>query len=214
MGRKRYKLKRFAEIKNFSQVIDGFERKENVTLLFQKEAPLVIELGCGKGDYTIALAEMNPTKIFLGVDIKGERIWVGAKKVQEKNLQNVLFLRVNIEKITDFFLPHSVSEIWITFPDPFPKKKDAKHRLTSPQFLRMYRELLVAKGIVRLKTDDEDYYLYTIETVQDEKWKILKAYSNLYRKADVPEELRITTDYERRHLKAGKKIYYLEFTLR
>ncbi|MDV7393184.1 tRNA (guanosine(46)-N7)-methyltransferase TrmB, partial [Arthrospira platensis SPKY1] len=143
--------------------------KEWNNFFFDKHNPIVIELACGRGEYSIALAEMNPHINYIGVDIKGARIWKGAKIALERNLSNVAFLRTRIENIESFFKPGTVSEIWITFPDPFLKKSKSNRRLTSPAFLRRYRNIMGKGGIVHLKTDSEELFEFTIEVLNSDK---------------------------------------------
>lgn len=181
---------------------------------FKNNNPVVLELACGKGDYTVGLARMYPDQNFIGVDIKGNRIWRGAKTALEENLPNVAFLRTRIEQIHHFFAPNEVSEIWITFPDPFPKKES--RRLTALPFLNLYKRILKKGGLVHLKTDAIELYTFTLEEVIPNQ----NDYALRYHNADIYagplwlEALELKTYYERKHLAAGKKITYIQLQLR
>ena len=178
---------------------------------FGNRHPHTLELGCGAGRYTIGIAELDPAKNVIGVDIKGARIWRGAKEALQKKLSNAIFLRTKIEDLGRYFEPQSVAEIWITFPDPFPRKKQAKHRLTSPIFLPLYKQLLTSAGTVHLKTDDSDLFRYSIEAVAAASGKILVKTDDLYSTGPLSDILCLKTRYEDRHLAAGKTIKYLSW---
>ncbi len=211
MAKKRTKFKRLAEVLDFKNVVDG----KNIVLpiALGSKKTRVLELGCGKGAYTVALAQMFPRKDCIGIDVKGERIWIGAKYALDAKLDNVQFIWGRVNALLSYFEPKSVDEIWVTFPDPFPRSKQAKHRLTSPLFLELYKKVLVPGGVVHLKTDDEDLFEYTIETVEQEGGKVLKALANIYQEMNLDSILQIQTDFEKKHLAKGKKIYYLQFFL-
>jgi tRNA (guanine-N7-)-methyltransferase len=227
MGRKN-KLKRFAEVASFPNVfeIDPTEptflsnqegtsydlRGEWASRHFQNDHPILLELACGKGDYTIALAKDHPGQNYIGVDIKGARIWKGARLALETSMKNVAFLRTRIEFIDRFFAPGEVSEIWITFPDPFEGK--ITRRLTSPPFLDRYRRILKPGGIVHLKTDSDLLYEFTHEVIaNDPACQILYTHPNIYSAPlDFPE-LEHKTYYEMKHLGAGRTIKYIRFTI-
>ena len=188
------KLKRFAEIKNFQNVLEypenmGGKWKD----IFNNNAPIVLELACGKGEYTIGLAQLYPVKNFIGVDIKGNRIWVGAKKALDTNLKNVAFLRTQIDKLTDYFAAAEVSEIWITFPDPQLRFSKMKKRLTHPKFLRLYKNILQQNGIVHLKTDSPDLYHFTKTVIELYQLKITEDKDDLYQEENISEALKIKT---------------------
>jgi len=208
---KRNKLKRFEDLKNFSNVYDGdLELPESwKNFVMDISGDLVLELGCGKGTYTTALAQIFPEYNYIGIDRKGERLWVGAKFAKTHNLENVLFLRGDVKDLPKYFEECTVYEIWITFPDPFPRKKQAKHRLTSPEFLKIYEKVLVPGGLLHLKTDDLDLFEYSLETIQKSGGKILKALANIYQEENLDPVLLIQTDFEKKHLAKEKKIYYL-----
>lgn len=210
MGTKR-KLQRFAELTTFSNTFElqvdlkGKWAQE----YFKNTNPITLELGCGKGEYTLQLARLFPDRNFIGVDIKGARIWRGAKTALDEGIKNVAFLRIFIDHITDFFARDEVSEIWITFPDPFPKPKRANKRLTSSPFLARYRSILNKDGLIHLKTDDESLFRFTIETLEHEKVPILTIMEDIYSLSEIPEILNIKTTYELKHLEKGLKIKYL-----
>lgn len=175
--------------------------------------PIVLELGCGKGEYTVGLAERYPAKNFIGIDIKGARMWRGAKDSNDKKLPNVSFLRTRIEFINSFFAPGEVEEIWITFPDPHLKKKREKKRLPGPGFLNSYRQFLRNNGIIHLKTDSLDLYEYTMSVVTENGFEILAATKDLYNEMADDPLLSIRTFYENMFLNQGIPITYLAFRL-
>ena len=179
--------------------------------VFKSAQPLVLELACGKGDYTIALAKKYPDKNFIGVDIKGPRIHTGAKICLEENISNVRFARFKIENIQHFFAPKELGEIWITFPDPFPKDGHEKHRLTYKTFLEKYKPLLQENGVVNLKTDDLDFFRYSKESIGLFGATIHYYKEDIYAAALDFDTLEIKTFYERQHLAAGRKINFLKF---
>ncbi len=182
---------------------------------FGNTNPLTLELGCGTGAYTLGLARMFPKRNFIGVDIKGARIWKGAKTALEEKIKNVAFLRAPIERLTDFFLPHSIEEIWIPFPDPFPRKKQWKNRLTSPRFLEMYTKLLVKQGGVHLKTDDEMLFRYTVDIAPHYGFEIQKVDEDVrVDEGGVDPVYSIQTVYEKRHRAVGKRILYVRMVLK
>ncbi len=213
MGHKRIKLLRFAKLPDFDFVFDE-KRNFSLELLREKIAgrPVVFELGCGKGDYTLGLAALFPEKFFVGMDVKGERIWVGASKAQEEKQNNIAFVRGRIERILESIPENFVDEIWITFPDPFPREKQAKHRLTSPVFLDRYKKIVKPGAVLHLKTDDQALFEYTLDMVQSQGGRIQKALANIYQEETIDATLQIQTDFENKHLKKGRKIYYLSFS--
>ena len=178
---------------------------------FHNDNPIVLELGCGRGEYTVGLAGLYPEKNFIGIDIKGARMWTGAKSAVKEGISNVAFLRTNIELITRFFEPGEVSEIWITFPDPQMKK--VRKRLTSSRFLELYREILVADGIVHLKTDSPFLYTYTDALVKLNNMPTEVNTSDLYHSDIVDDILEIKTFYEQQWLDRGLTIKYIKFHL-
>lgn len=220
------KLKRFSENKTFENVvqptreemINDFPLKGNWNKgFFKNDNPIVLELGCGKGEYTIALAEKFPEKNFIGIDIKGARFWRGAKTALEDGKNNAGFLRTQIELVDHAFAENEVSEIWITFPDPQIKFRRTKHRLTHPEFLKKYHKVLNEKGIMHLKTDSEFLHGYTHGIIQAEGHKVLISSHNVYHpdNRELPEEVTSTqTYYEQKFLDERKNITYIRFTLK
>ena len=179
--------------------------------VFKNSKPITVELACGKGDYTVALAARYPDRNFVGVDIKGPRIHTGAKTALEQNLHNVAFARFKIENILSFFAPEEIAEIWITFPDPFPKDRHEKHRLTYSSFLAKYRQVLKKDGVVNFKTDDLPLFHYTRDSVNAFGCELLYYMENIYATALEMDELSIKTFYEKQHIANGRTINYLRF---
>ncbi len=181
--------------------------------VFKNKNPLVLELACGKGDYAIALAAKYPSKNFIGVDSKGARIYTGAKHGLERKLSNLVFVRMKIENITNFFEGGEIDEIWITFPDPFPRKNDAKRRLTYSKFLERYQSISKSGALVHFKTDDLPLFHFTREQVEEKGLKLVYYKEDIYASPLESEELNIQTYYERSHLAEGRKINYLRFII-
>jgi tRNA (guanine-N7-)-methyltransferase len=216
------KLKRFRDNDSFENVIqpsrqeilEGFEFKGRWNTIFSNSNPIVLELGCGKGEYTLALAERYPEKNFIGIDIKGARLWRGAKTALENKLPNVRFLRMNIELIDAVFDESEVSEIWITFPDPQIKYKRTKHRLTNIHFLDRYKKILDGDGLVHLKTDSEFLHGYTLGLLQGLDKEIVYSNNDVYRQSGSPAVVtEVQTFYESQYLEMGKPITYLSFKI-
>ena len=215
------KLKKFAELEELDCVMqyprekllaEGFPFKGKWNLeLFPKPNPIVLELGCGKGEYTVGLAKAYPEKNFIGIDIKGARIWKGAKEVDDADLKNARFLRTEIENISNFFAPGEIDEIWITFPDP--QMQTARKRLTSSRFLKNYSELLKANGIVHLKTDSPFLYEYTKRLVEKNGLKVIRMTDDLYGSGMEDPVNSIKTFYESQWLSRGKSIKLISFCL-
>ncbi len=215
------KMQRFAELETFGNVlqpklndiiISDYQYKGKWAAGFFKNSnPIILELACGKGEYTIGLAEKYPEINFIGIDIKGERIWKGSKASLEKKLANVAFLRSRIEYISQLFAMDEVSEIWITFPDPQPKKPNTKKRLTSPQFIKRYKEILKSDGVIHLKTDNAGLFDYTLETIEEGKHELLFKTHDLYGSGINDDILSIKTYYEQIFSEQGYKICYLNF---
>jgi tRNA (guanine-N7-)-methyltransferase len=181
--------------------------------VFKNQNPVILELGCGKGEYTIGLATRFPSNNYVGIDIKGARMWRGAKTASEQNLQNTAFLRTRIEFINSFFTGDEVEEIWITFPDPHPGKRNSNKRLTSPWFLNRYRLFLKDNGLIRLKTDNTELYEYTRKIALHNNLELVDDTNDLYG-SDVSDDIiSIRTHYEKIFLSSGLKIYYLSFRL-
>ncbi|MEX8547633.1 MAG: tRNA (guanosine(46)-N7)-methyltransferase TrmB [Mucilaginibacter sp.] len=210
------KLRRFAEISTFENVLqleEGHARKGQWhPQQFENQHPLVLELACGKGEYTVEMARLFPEKNFIGIDYKGNRIWRGAKTALEEAVTNVAFLRIQIENIEAYFEPKEVSEIWITFPDPQPQVSREKKRLTSSRFLVNYRNILQPGGLVHLKTDDDNLYAYTLAKIEEHQLKLHIATNDLYHSVFADEILSIKTYYEKKYLKNNKNINYLKFS--
>lgn len=208
------KLKRFAEIKTFGNVLEYPENiKGKWNEFFKNENPVVLELACGKGEYATGLAQLYQGKNFIGVDIKGNRIWVGAKFSLENQLTNTAFLRTQIDKIDQYFSANEVSEIWITFPDPQLRLSKAKKRLTHPRFLRLYHKILKTGGKIHLKTDSPDLYYFTKKIIQLYKITLLSDIDSVSEQNNLTEELKIKTHYEGLDIAGSNQIFYLCFTL-
>ncbi len=180
---------------------------------FKNNAPIVLELGCGMGEYTVGLAEKFPNKNFIGIDIKGARMWQGASKALEKKLNNVGFLRIRIEWIEECFSSSEVSEVWITFPDPQIKKRRSTKRLTHPLFLKKYSKILIDDGFVHLKTDSEFLYGFTLGVISADNHHLLDATNDLYSSLQKRDHMEIKTHYEQKFLDLGKPITYIKFKL-
>ena len=223
MGSKN-KLKRFNENKTFSNVVEptreevlnntlGYKGKWNDTF-FKNQNPIVLELGCGKGEYTVGLAEQYPDKNFIGIDIKGARFWRGAKTAIQNEMHNVGFIRTQIELIEHIFEEGEIDEIWITFPDPQIKYKRTKHRLTNHEFLQHYKKILKKDGVVHLKTDSEFMHGYTLGLLHGEGHEVLYANHNVYHNEGAPEIVTtIQTFYEKQYLEKNKPITYIRFKI-
>lgn len=182
------------------------------TLYFHNSHPITVELGCGRGEYTVGLARLFPERNFVGVDIKGARIWKGSKIAEEENMKNVAFLRVHILEIEYFFEAAEVDELWITFPDPRPKKGDVKRRLTHPRFLELYKKIVRKGGKVHLKTDNQLLFEYTLEVLQqrDDVHELIYTF-DLYQSDLLPLHHGLQTRYEHLFIEEGKTIKYLQF---
>lgn len=223
MGSKN-KLKRFKENDTFSNVFQPsreelIEKQFNLKghwnkTYFKNDNSLVLELGCGKGEYSVALAQKYPNKNFIGIDIKGARFWRGAKTAIEESISNVGFLRMQIELIDHAFAENEVDEIWITFPDPQIKYKRTKHRMTNSDFLKRYKQVLKPEGIMNLKTDSEFMHGYTLGLLHGEGHEVLYANHNVYKQEGSPEEVTsIQTFYESQYLEQNKPITYIRFKI-
>lgn len=224
MGSKN-KLKRFKENETFKNVfqptradlveskypLKGNWRQE----FFKNDNPLVLELGCGKGEYSVGLAKKYPNKNFIGIDIKGARFWRGAKTAIEEGIENVAFIRTQIELIEYVFAENEVDEIWITFPDPQIKYKRTKHRMTNSQFLQRYKNVLKPEGVVNLKTDSEFMHGYTLGLLHGAGHEVLYANNDVYKQEGSPEEVTsIQTFYENQYLEQNKPITYIRFKIK
>lgn len=221
MGSKN-KLKRFNQNLTFPNVIQPSREEliENKFPLkgnwrkdfFKNENPIVLELGCGKGEYSVYLAKENLDKNFIGIDLKGARLWAGAKESLILELTNVAFIRAQIELVSDLFSENEIDEIWITFPDPQIKHKRTKHRLTNPQFLAKYKNILKPEGFIHLKTDSEYMHGYTLGLLQGMGIEVAYAHHDLYTNPYAPKEASaVQTYYEKIYLEENKPITYLKF---
>lgn len=210
------KLRKFAEIATFKNVVqldDGIRFKGHwAEKFFGNNNPVILELACGKGEYTVNLAKMFPEKNFIGIDYKGNRIWRGAKTALEERIANVGFLRIQIEKILEHFANQEIQEIWITFPDPQPQDSREKKRLTNPAFLARYRQLLSPQGRMHLKTDNDGFFAYTLDTIKELGLTKVKETHDLYRSDLLDEVLSIKTYYEKKYLEHNKNINYVQWT--
>lgn len=229
MSRKN-KLRKFAEVLSFPNVYECYNVQEPSLVgahmepadlkgrwnevHFKNDQPITLELACGGGEYTVGLAQRFPERNFIGIDIKGNRLWLGAKTALDENIHNAAFLRTRIEIIGHFFAPGEVSEIWITFADPFPRGSKENRRLTSPMFHERYREILKPGGLVHLKHDDPAFYKYSLNViVADPRCTLLYQNEDIYAGEMPYPELDIQTLYEGKHLAAGKTIKYLRYTI-
>jgi len=212
MGQK--KLVRFAELETFSNVLQYPENMAgNWHAHFNNSNPITLELACGKGEYAVGLGQLYPERNFIGVDLKGNRIWVGAKKARLQNLTNVSFLRTQIDRIAEYFSKGEVEEIWITFPDPQLRISKTKKRLTHPKFLRMYQQFLKQGGKINLKTDSPDLYAFTKKVISKYGCALLEDSDNVYLQAEVKEDLKIKTHYESLDIAGSSRVHYLRFSL-
>ncbi|WP_018478060.1 tRNA (guanosine(46)-N7)-methyltransferase TrmB [Pontibacter roseus] len=215
MGRS--KLEKFAAIAERENVVEAGDELYGQLVgkwreeFFGNDNPLVLEVGCGRGEYTVGMARLFTEKNFIGLDIKGARIWKGSTMAQEEDLENVAFLRTFIENLEENFAEGEVDEIWVTFPDPRPRDRDIKRRLTSPRFLDLYARILKPGGTVHLKTDNQMLFEYTLEVLQERQPKDLLYTSDLYRSDLQEHTMGIYTTYERRYLEEGIAIKYLQF---
>lgn len=221
MGRKN-KRARWADLEQmdfvFQPSIDevfekDFYLKGKWNTFFGNDHPIILELGCGKGEYTVGLAATSPKQNFIGVDIKGARMWRGAMMAKDQKLDNVAFVRTRIEWINSLFGPAEITEIWLTFPDPQLKKRRAKKRLTHPVFLNRYRTMLKPGGIIHLKTDNPFLYNFTREVIRFNNLNMIADTNNLYKDLSNHAAAKIQTFYERMFLEQGLNIHYLSFTL-
>ncbi|MFD2908860.1 tRNA (guanosine(46)-N7)-methyltransferase TrmB [Flavobacterium ardleyense] len=224
MGSKN-KLKRFEENETFVNVFqptreevvaDSFPLKGKWNSdFFKNDNPIVLELGCGKGEYSVGLAQLNPDKNFIGIDVKGARFWRGAKTAVDTGMNNVAFIRTQIELINHIFAENEVSEIWITFPDPQIKYKRTKHRMTNSEFLQNYKKVLKQDGLMHLKTDSEFMHGYTLGLLHGEGHEVIYANHNIYKNEGSPAEVTgIQTFYENQYLEVNKAITYIQFRIK
>jgi len=212
MGQK--KLIRFEELKTFPNVLQYPENiKGNWHLFFKNQNPIILELACGKGEYAVGLGRMYLQKNFVGIDIKGNRIWRGAKTALEEGLKNVAFLRTQIDRVNDHFDTNEVSEIWITFPDPQLRLSKIKKRLTHPRFLRLYQKFLQPGGLIHLKTDSPDLYNFTKTVIDFYELDLVTDYDDVYSQQNPGSELLIKTHYEVLDIAQSDRVHYLRFRI-
>jgi len=210
------KLKRFAEFAQYGHTYDfpyhlkGNWHKE----VFKNNNPIVLELGCGKGEYTVELAKQFPNKNFIGIDIKSNRMWVGANKALDENLTNVIFMRALMHRINELFEKNEIEEIWITFPDPFIRIRSAKHRLTHPRFLVLYQQILKPQGCINFKTDSDELFAFTLNMLQKIEIKPNLVLNNVHQNQDADWWLKdIRTYYENLFMAKGKTIKFTQFCI-
>lgn len=212
MGQK--KLIRFEAIKSFPNVLQYPEGMQgNWHAHFNNQNPLTLELACGKGEYTVGLAQLYPARNFIGIDLKGNRLYAGAKKCLAENITNTAFLRTHIDKINDYFAPGEVQEVWLTFPDPQLRTSRAKKRLTHPKFLRLYQQMLAPGGYIHLKTDSPALYQFTKLVINMYGLSLQEDCDNVYGQSTISQELAIKTHYEGLDIAGSNRIHYLKFRL-
>ncbi len=212
MGQK--KLIRFEAIKHFQNVLEyPVDMQGKWNNFFNNTGGIILELACGKGEYAVGLGKLFPDNNYIGIDIKGNRIWRGAKTALDEGLQNVAFIRSHIDKITDYFNSEEISEIWITFPDPQLRGSRAKKRLTHPRFLRLYQKILKTNGLVHLKTDSPDLYQFTLTVINLFELELLEHTDQVYRQEYIKPELMIKTHYESLDIAQSNTIHYICFRI-
>jgi tRNA (guanine-N7-)-methyltransferase len=202
--RKRKKWK-FA---HFDQWPNCFQASEIQPAFWRDKQPLIVEIAAGSADLSLGLARLQPQRHFAAVDIKSDRLYTGAKIALQENVNNISFVRAQLHDMDHLFVPASIAELWLTFPDPFPRKKQAKHRLTHPAFLRMYARVLAADGMLRFKTDNRELFLWSLEQLVNEGWRLRELSFDLHA-SDMGEACKITTQYERRFMDEGLPINYV-----
>jgi tRNA (guanine-N7-)-methyltransferase len=208
------KLVRFTAIKTFANVLEYPQNMQgNWHQFFKNKNSITLELACGKGEYTVGLARMQPQQNFVGVDVKGNRIYIGAKKCLSEGLSNAAFLRTQIGMLPNYFAKAEVEEIWITFPDPQLRTSKAKKRLTHPVFLRLYQQVLKPGGFINLKTDSPHLYRFTKKVAELYNLTIVEDYDDVYAQPHIKEALKLKTYYESLDIAQSSKIHYLKFTL-
>ena len=213
----RKKLRRFAELEKFPNFFRYFNLEKGggwVREFFGNDSSVTLELCCGKGDFSLGLAQLFPNRNVLGIDRKGDRLWSGASRAFKEEISNAAFLQTDIEILGDMLDEGQVEEIWVTFPDPLPKRKQSKHRILGPAFLKIYRKLLRPGGLIHLKTDSEDFLESTVEVLQHESVEIRFLKKDIYAVPLSDPLLEIQTDFERKHLAIGRKIHYMAFSFR
>ena len=214
----RRKLVKYNELGNYPNVLqpgtDGYEKVKGAwNNFFGNDGDVVLELACGRGEYTVGLAEIFPHKNFIGIDVKGDRLWMASVTAQEKNLTNAAFLRTKIEELEHFFDPKEVTEIWIIFPDPRPKGRDERRRLSSTRFLDTYKKVIKQGGLIHLKTDNSDLFNYSLEVLESRNDVIIRAQTqDVYNDDLLADHYGIQTRYEKKHSALGETIKYLRFS--
>ena len=208
------KLKRFSEFKTLANALEyPANMPGKWSGFFKNTNPLVLELACGRGEYTVGLSALYPTTNFIGVDVKGNRMYIGARQCIADNRTNAAFLRTQIEMLNTYFAPGEVAEIWITFPDPQLRTSRAKKRLTHPRFLRIYQQVLKPGGIIHLETDSPDLYRFTKRVIELYQILLVEDDNDIYGKPSIKKELAIKTHYEALDIAQSRKIHYLKFSL-
>ncbi|PWT73555.1 MAG: tRNA (guanosine(46)-N7)-methyltransferase TrmB [Bacteroidetes bacterium] len=208
------KLQRFEAIKSFPNVLqypEGMAGRWHE--FFKNDHPITLELACGKGEYTVGLARMHPNQNFIGVDLKGNRIYVGARTCLEEKISNAAFLRTQIDRISYYFVPNEVKEIWLTFPDPQLRRSKAKKRLTHPRFLRLYQQILQPGALIHLKTDSPVLFQFTLAVINFAGLQLHQKVDDVYSMESKSEELKIQTHYEKMDIAQSRKVHYICFSL-
>ncbi|MGK9475761.1 tRNA (guanosine(46)-N7)-methyltransferase TrmB [Melioribacter sp. OK-6-Me] len=211
----RRKLRKLLEVRTFENVFDAKSEnvEEKLRSYLNNTEKVTLELGCGQADYSINLAQLYPDRYFIGIDRKAARIWNASKNADDKGIKNAAFLISYIERLDEVFKTMKAEEIWITFPDPYPRRSSMKKRLTHPRFLEVYKKIMTPGAVISLKTDDDTLYEYTLSVVEEENLKLIKALKDLYSEENLSEEEKIRTKYENQHIADGKKIKLVRFTL-
>lgn len=211
----RRKGRKQKEVRSLQNVLWGNLENiaENLKSKFKDDQKFTLELGCGNGEYTISLAQKYPEKVFIGIDVKGSRIWTGAKFAFDNNINNSLFIISRIDRLNLIFQPKTIEEIWIPFPNPFPLRKSIKQRLVHKRFLDVYRKICIPEAKIYLKTDDDTLYNYTLQVIKDEKLSLVSAVDDLYNSTEYQDNLKIITKFEQQHIKDKKTIKYVCFCL-
>ncbi|GJQ60676.1 MAG: tRNA (guanine-N(7)-)-methyltransferase [Candidatus Scalindua sp.] len=216
------KLRKFSELENFENIIQGTDQPEQNVFRFygtwsedhfKNRNPITLELGCGKGAYTRSFAEKYPDRNFIGIDVKGSRLWYGCVAAQERGLHNVAFLRIEILKLAHYFAKGEVEEIWITFPDPFMKSSKLKRRLTTSRYLAIYKSVIKEGAPIHLKTDSNPFFDFSLKSLTENSCVIEEKIDNVYDGNKRQEDLYIKTDYEKRYLADNREIKYVRFLL-
>lgn len=210
---RRAKTPRFQEFQVLNNTLDYFNdplKTKNVL----KDGPYVLELGCGKGSFVLELATRHPNTNYVGMDIKSDRMWFGAKRAQKQNLGNLTYLRAHAKDLIDIFAPKSLTGIWLTFPDPYLKKRKAKHRLTHPGFMKIYAELLIKDGWLKFKTDNDKLFKWSLDVFEGlDDWQVMSSGQDLHADIEEDDDWAILTQYEEKFLSSGKTINYAELKL-